>query len=96
VLLCQFKTGNHNIYLAWANNKRYALFYDEKLRKIDDSILEEYCNNDFRRDGVYTNKIGSESTVYGRHNQIEATSSAIAKKIEKQLNGIVDKHKPSH
>ncbi|GAB3636730.1 hypothetical protein GCM10027422_23200 [Hymenobacter arcticus] len=93
VLLCQFIIDNYNIYLAWANNKRYALFYDKSLFKIDDSILEGYCNDSFRKDGVYTNEIGSKSIIYGRHNQRQVTSSAIAKKIENQLNGIVNKRK---
>lgn len=93
VLLCWLKKNNYNIYLVWANNIRYALFYDNRLLEIEKSILETYCNDNFRKNGVYTNEIRSNTTTYDRRNQEYKKYFEIAHKIEKDLDRIISKFK---
>lgn len=99
VLLCRLEPKaagtKANIYLLWANNIRYALFYAPSLRPLSWEWLADQCATYFSKGGVYVTFPKDRLRDYSLHNQLRKNALQLADKISGELADILDDNIPS-
>jgi hypothetical protein len=95
ILLCRLEpkksTTRESIYLLWANNIRYALFYAPSLHPLSWEWLADQCTTYFSKEGVYASSFPkSKLRDYSLHNQLRKDAYQLANKIREELDDILD------
>ncbi|MGI4736634.1 MAG: hypothetical protein ACRYG7_15785 [Janthinobacterium lividum] len=98
ILLCRLEpngsTTRESIYLLWANNIRYALFYAPLLRSLSWEWLADQCTAHFSKEGVYASSFPkTKLRDYSLHNQLQKDAYQLANKISGELDDILDDNK---
>lgn len=81
------------IYIVWASTIRYALFYEPALKGLELSVLVQYWQDIFSKNGIV--KMPAENLIRfcHRYNPASLSVNSLVDKIEKDLRNITNEQK---